>query len=63
MKIKIITKDGVHTEIEPKFIQVNNKSLEQILRDYREIKNELVKFKSEMLKREEELLKLWVKIH
>jgi|AACY02.12.fsa_nt_gi glutamine amidotransferase-like uncharacterized protein len=63
MKVKIINKDGAHTEVEPKFLRIGNKNLEQILLDYKEMKNELIKFKEEMLKREAELLKLWVKIH
>jgi len=63
MKVKIITSDGVHTEVEPRHIQVGGKTLERMMQDYKEMKEELMKFKQEVLKREEELLKVWQSLH
>lgn len=63
MKIKIITQDNVHTEIDPKHIQIGDRTLERILQDYKGVKEELISFKQEILKREKELLKVWQRLH
>jgi hypothetical protein len=62
MKVKIIDNNNVHTEIDPRSLDIDGKTLLTMMREFKQLKDEFIKLKDEIIKREEDLMKIWQSI-